>query len=116
MHISRAHFLFTAKQYVTTTTMTINEKEPNKKVSTWRSPSPEMTEKRNSMNDSVVEDDDRDGREHRLERAERQMREYAQNIENGRGARGKPMVSVFRNNFLTRFDTSFQGKNNLHLL
>ncbi|XP_003424575.2 uncharacterized protein LOC100679975 isoform X1 [Nasonia vitripennis] len=80
-----------AKQYVTTTTMTINEKEPNKKVSTWRSPTPEMTEKRNSMNDSVVEDDDRDDREHRLERAERQMREYAQNIENGRGARGKPM-------------------------
>ncbi|XP_014216711.1 uncharacterized protein LOC106645379 [Copidosoma floridanum] len=78
-----------AKQYVTTTTMTVNEKEPPalKAVTTWMSPTPEMTEKRNSANnDSAPEDDDR---ENRLERAERQMREYAQNIENGRGARGK---------------------------
>lgn len=74
--------------------MTINnEKEapPPKAVSTWRSPTPEMKEKRNSMNDSAVEDDER---EHRLERAERQMQEYAQNMEN---VRGKSTVRRFLN-------------------
>ncbi|XP_014236004.1 uncharacterized protein LOC106658518 [Trichogramma pretiosum] len=74
-----------AKHYVTTTTMTINEKELQpKNVSTsanWRSPTPEMKEKRNSMNDSL---NDQDDQENRLERAERQIREYAQNIDNGR--------------------------------
>ncbi|XP_058797843.1 DDB1- and CUL4-associated factor 5 isoform X2 [Phymastichus coffea] len=80
------------KQYVTTTTMTINsEKEKQssasgtKHVTSWRSPTPEMTEKHNSMNGSATDLDDE--REHRLERAERQMREYSQNIENGRGDR-----------------------------
>ena len=80
--------------------MTINnEKEaPPRNVATWRSASPEMTEKRSSMNDSPAEEDDR---EHRLERAERQMREYAQNIENGRGARDKQTVSLRPQTFPT---------------
>ncbi|XP_011497760.1 PREDICTED: uncharacterized protein LOC105362108 [Ceratosolen solmsi marchali] len=89
-----------AKHYVTTTTMTVNEKEPQ--PSLWQPPTPEMTEKRTSASElrqkavddesrvvKMVEEEEEDDREHRLERAERQMREYAQNIENGRGGRGK---------------------------
>lgn len=83
-------FLFAAaKQYVTTTTMTVNEKQPQQQPTTWRTPeTPEMTEKHNSHSqlDSALDEEER---EERLARAER---EYAQNLENGRGHRGKQSV------------------------
>ena len=74
--------------------MTVNEKDQAKNAAptNWQSPTPQMTELRNSMNDSLNEPDDR---EHRLERAERQMREYSHNVENNRSSkRGKSMVSI----------------------
>jgi hypothetical protein len=94
LHISRGRFLIAAKHYVTTTTMTVNEKE---QPSVWQPSTLEMTEKRSSANQSFQgeEAEEEDDRDHRLERAERQMREYAQNIENGRGdRRGKQTVRI----------------------